>query len=236
MTGFDIVGMLLMLVTPVLLVVTFIRGLKRKSHKALGVVTIVCCVSCLVCAYLAPPAPKEEVIKDSPAVEEAKVEVSEDTKPEPIVQEVEPVVETPAPAEAIEEATPSPEEEQPPQEEGNFPETVETVPDLDPILVELGLLEVYPFDTRENGKIVIERARIYDSEDMQLNLTYEDGKLIYVQLTNIMYDAGSLWSNRTDKLKTTGSDFLVPDVEMYNDTDGVLAVLDWEARTIKRAE
>lgn len=231
MTGYDIVGMLLMLVTPVLLVVTFIRGLRRKPHKVLGVVAIVCCVACLVCAYLAPPAPKkEEVVKDSPVVEE--ITPQEDTKP----VEVEPVVETPAPAEAIEEAKPSPEEEQPPQEEGNFPETVETVPDLDPILVELGLLEVYPFDTRENGKMVIERARIYDSEDMQLNLTYEDGKLIYVQLTNIMYDAGSLWSNRTDKLKTTGSDFLVPDVEMYNDTDGVLAVLDWEARTIKRAE
>lgn len=234
MTGFDIIGMILMIATPVLLVVTFIRGLKRKSHKALGVVTIMCCVACLVCAYLAPPAPKkEEVVKDTPAVVEAVEEVEspaiEDTKP------VE-VVETPAPAEAIEEAKPSPEEEQPPQEEGNFPETVETVPDLDPILVELGLFEVYPFDTRENGKMVIERARIYDSEDMQLNLTYEDGKLIYVQLTNIMYDAGSLWSNRTDKLKTTGSDFLVPDVEMYNDTDGVLAVLDWEARTIKRAE
>jgi hypothetical protein len=234
MTGFDIVGMLLMLVTPVLLVVTFIRGLKRKSHKALGVVTIVCCVSCLVCAYLAPPAPVKEA-------EEVKVEVSEDTPAveeveSPVIEDTTPVVETPAPAEAIEEATPSPEEEQSPQEEGNFPETVETVPDLDPILVELGLLEVYPFDTRENGKMVIERARIYDSEDMQLNLTYEDGKLIYVQLTNIMYDAGSLWSNRTDKLKTTGSDFLVPDVEMYNDTDGVLAVLDWEARTIKRAE
>ena len=233
MTGFDIIGMILMLVTPILLIVTFIRGLKRKSHKTLGVVTIVCCVACLVCAYLAPPAPKEEVVKDSPAVVEAvESPVIEDTKP----VEVEPVVETPAPAEAIEEAKPSPEEERPPQEEGNFPETVETVPDLDPILVELGLLEVYPFDTRENGKMVIERARIYDSEDMQLNLTYEDGKLIYVQLTNIMYDAGSLWSNRTDKLKTTGSDFLVPDVEMYNDTDGVLAVLDWEARTIKRAE
>lgn len=232
MTGFDIIGMILMLVTPVLLIVTFIRGLKRKSHKTLGVVTIGCCVACLMCAYLAPSAPKkEEVVKDSPAVVEAVEEITpqEDTKP------VE-VVETPAPAEAIEEAKPSPEEEQPPQEEGNFPETVETVPDLDPILVELGLLEVYPFDTRENGKMVIERARIYDSEDMQLNLTYEDGKLIYVQLTNIMYDAGSLWSNRTDKLKTTGSDFLVPDVEMYNDTDGVLAVLDWEARTIKRAE
>lgn len=230
MTGFDIIGMILMLVTPILLIVTFIRGLKRKPHKALGVVTIGCCVACLVCAYLAPPAPKEEVVKDSPVVEE--ITPQEDTKP----VEVEPVVETPAPAEAIEETKPSPEEEQPPQEGGNFPETVETVPDLDPILVELGLLEVYPFDTRENGKMVIERARIYDSEDMQLNLTYEDGKLIYVQLTNIMYDAGSLWSNRTDKLKTTGSDFLVPDVEMYNDTDGVLAVLDWEARTIKRAE
>lgn len=232
MTGFDIIGMILMIVTPVLLIVTFIRGLKRKSHKTLGVVTIMCCVACLVCAYLAPSAPKkEEVVKDTPAVVEAVEEITpqEDTKP------VE-VVETPAPAEAIEEAKQSPEEEQPPQEEGNFPETVETVPDLDPILVELGLLEVYPFDTRENGKMVIERARIYDSEDMQLNLTYEDGKLIYVQLTNIMYDAGSLWSNRTDKLKTTGSDFLVPDVEMYNDTDGVLAVLDWEARTIKRAE
>jgi hypothetical protein len=234
MTGYDIVGMLLMLVTPVLLIVTFIRGLKRKSHKTLGVVTIVCCVACLVCAYLAPSAPKkEEVVKDSPAVVEAVEEVES-----PVIEDTKPVevVETPAPAEAIEEAKPSPEEEQPPQEEGNFPETVETVPDLDPILVELGLLEVYPFDTRENGKMVIERARIYDSEDMQLNLTYEDGKLIYVQLTNIMYDAGSLWSNRTDKLKTTGSDFLVPDVEMYNDTDGVLAVLDWEARTIKRAE
>jgi hypothetical protein len=234
MTGFDIIGMILMIVTPVLLIVTFIRGLKRKSHKTLGVVTIVCCVACLMCAYLAPSAPKkEEVVKDTPAVVEAVEEVES-----PVIEDTKPVevVETPAPAEAIEEAKPSPEEEQPPQEEGNFPETVETVPDLDPILVELGLLEVYPFDTRENGKMVIERARIYDSEDMQLNLTYEDGKLIYVQLTNIMYDAGSLWSNRTDKLKTTGSDFLVPDVEMYNDTDGVLAVLDWEARTIKRAE
>lgn len=233
MTGFDIVGMLLMVITPILLAVTIIRGLKRKSHKTLGVVTIVCCVACLVCAYLAPPAPKEEVAKDSPMVVEAVEEVESPA----VVEDTKPVeVETPAPAEAIEEAKPSPEEERPPQEEGNFPETVETVPDLDPILVELGLLEVYPFDTRENGKMVIERARIYDSEDMQLNLTYEDGKLIYVQLTNIMYDAGSLWSNRTDKLKTTGSDFLVPDVEMYNDTDGVLAVLDWEARTIKRAE
>ena len=235
MTGFDIVGMLLMLVTPVLLVITIIRGLKHKRHKELGVVTIVCCLACLVCAYLAPSVPRA----DEPTPVSTPVEVKE------VAEETEPEVETPAKAEAIVEAKESPEEvtgesspvfpaEETREQEENAP--VETVPDLDPILVELGLLEVEPFDRKENGKMEIVRARIYDSEDMQLNLTYEDGVLIYVQLTNIMYDAGSAWSNREDKLKTTGSDFLVPDVEMYNDIDGVLAVLDWEARTIKRAK
>ena len=234
MTGFDIVGMLLMVITPILLAVTIIRGLKRKPHKTLGIITIGCCITCLVCAYLAPSVPREE--EPEPTVVEAEEEV------EPVTVEEKEPVETPAPAEVIEEAKESPEEVSTPTRE-DFPESttreeepapVETVPDLDPILVELGLLEVHPFDTKENGRMEIVRARIFDSEDMQLNLTYEDGVLIYAQLTNIMYDAGSLWSNREDKLKTTGSDFLVADVEMYNDVDGVLAVLDWENRTIKR--
>lgn len=231
MTGFDIVGMLLMVITPILLIVTIVRGLRRKPHKILGCVTIGCCITCIVCAYLAPSVPRDE--SPAPTQEVAEVE----TTPAP-------VVETPAPAEVIVEADKSPEEVQTPTQEV-FPEittqeetgdsaSVETVPDIDPILVELGLLEVYPYDTVQNGKMEIVRARIYDSEDMQLNITYEDGVIIYVQLTNILYDAGGSWSNRTDQLHTGTSDFHVPDVEMYNDSDGVLAVLDWDKRTIKR--
>lgn len=112
---------------------------------------------------------------------------------------------------------------------------VEVTSDIeDEVLTELGLTEVHVVDDIENGKMRVVHAKIFDSKDMQVNITYEDDKIIYVQLTGIaeQYDN---WSTRKDKL-TVGTGLQgYSEVDMY--ADGVTyVVLNWDDKTLEKVK
>ncbi len=95
MTGIDIVGMLLMLISPVLLVITIAQGIRKKPYKAFGIATICCIILCIICAYLSPKVPKSESVADvkEANVPEIKEEESE-SEPKEAIQEKETLVST----------------------------------------------------------------------------------------------------------------------------------------------
>lgn len=99
------------------------------------------------------------------------------------------------------------------------------------ILTDLGLTYVHDMEVTENDRHTIIRGKIFDSDDLQLNITQEDGKIIYVQLSGIVED-NDVVSNRSDKLKLDVGLQGKKAVDMYSDTDGVLAVLNWQDKTL----
>ena len=112
--------------------------------------------------------------------------------------------------------------------------TDEEMKDINDILTSLGLTELHIEEYIENERMTIVLAKIYNSDNMQLNLTFEDHVLIYAQLTGIVETSNS-WSNRTDKLKLGVGLQGSSAVDMYSDTEGgILAVLDWEAKSLER--
>ena len=93
------------------------------------------------------------------------------------------------------------------------------------LLESMGLTEVHIIDVRKpNDKMQVIRARIFDDYTMQLNITTENGKIIYVQLTGIKADVLSMSSKWNGKAE----------VDMYSDTEGgVMATLNWQNRSMK---
>ncbi len=105
------------------------------------------------------------------------------------------------------------------------------------ILSSVGISEVYIKEyIPTTDTMGIAQGLIYDSEGIQLNLTFENNKLFFVELTGIVdnFDGDS---SREDKLDLGVGLQGKKNVEMYYDTDGgVLAVLDWQAKTLEKAE
>jgi hypothetical protein len=93
------------------------------------------------------------------------------------------------------------------------------------LLESMGLSEVHVMDVRKpNDKMSVMLARIFDDQTMQLNITTENGKIIYVQLTGIKADVLSMSSKWNGKAE----------VDMYSDTEGgVMATLNWQNRSMK---
>ena len=103
------------------------------------------------------------------------------------------------------------------------------------LLSSLGLTDVHDLDVMDNGKMRIIRAKIFDSEDLQLNITQEDDHIIYVQLTGIAEDFDA-YSNRTDKLDMGVGLQGKNQVDMYSDTEGgILAIINWGEKTLNKA-
>ena len=82
----------------------------------------------------------------------------------------------------------------------------------------------------------IVRGQIYDSPNLQLNVTLENRTIIHAEIAGIpdtKTEAYITWRGKL-KTKTVGT---VTSVEMYSDTEGgYLAVLDWETKTISGIE
>lgn len=103
------------------------------------------------------------------------------------------------------------------------------------LLSELGFTDITVEDVTENGRMRIITAKIFDSEDLQLNITQENDTIIYVQLAGIVED-NDVVSNRSDKLDLDVGLQGQKTVDMYSDTDGgILAVLNWQDKTIRKA-
>jgi hypothetical protein len=112
--------------------------------------------------------------------------------------------------------------------------TDQEILDFTTLLYSLGLTEIKELTITNNGIMDIIFAKIFDSEDLQLNITCEKHVIIYVELTGIVEDFDE-WSNRTDKLDLgvglQGQD----NVSLYSDTQGgMMAILDWNEKSLSK--
>ena len=114
--------------------------------------------------------------------------------------------------------------------------TNDEITSCEEVLEKLGLTEIYIMDFTNNGLMDNLRARIFNSENLQLNVTFENHIAIYVELTGVM-GKNEAWSNRTDKLALGVGLQGQENVPMYSDTEGgVLAVLNWNDKELSKAE
>lgn len=227
----DFIGMTAMCLLPISLVTLIVRKVKKQSCKAYLILFLVIFAVFAVCLLISgiasydpnAPVPVKEQVEEETPTQEVEVEPVEEQVTE--TQEQTQQVSEDEPANVTDDNA----------EVGEVDDTSPASPakeEVDPILQSCGITEYEAFFDNENGKMRIVQARIFDSKDMQLNITYEDGVIIYVELTGIMEDFDT-WSNRTDKLDLgvglQGKDAVV----LYSDTEGgVLAVLDWENKTL----
>ena len=87
----------------------------------------------------------------------------------------------------------------------------------------IGVTDFYDVSIVDNDPMTIVRGKIYDSEDLQLNVMLENRQIIYVEL------AGGKVKWKTVNTKKA--------VELYSDTEGgYLGVLDWDNKTISEYE
>ena len=100
----------------------------------------------------------------------------------------------------------------------------------------IGISDYHDVDIHENGIMHIVRGKVYDSNELQLNVTLENRKIIYVALAGIpdtKTEAYINWRGQL-KFKTVGT---TTSVDLYSDTDGgYLAKVDWENKTISAIE
>lgn len=100
------------------------------------------------------------------------------------------------------------------------------------ILTNVGIRDYHDVEVFENGRMHIVRGKIYDSKDLQVNVTLEDRKIIYVQLAGIPAEKTEAYINWRGKIKfkTEGTK---KGVDLYYDINGgYVAKLDWENNTI----
>ena len=100
------------------------------------------------------------------------------------------------------------------------------------ILTNVGITDFHDVEVFENGRMHIVRGKIYDSKILQLNVTLEDRKIIYVQLAGIPAEETEAYINWRGKIKfkKVGTK---KGVDLYYDVSGgYVAKLDWEKKTI----
>lgn len=104
------------------------------------------------------------------------------------------------------------------------------------ILNNIGIKSFHDVDITENGIMHVIRGKIFDSENLQLNITLENRKIIYISLAGIPANKTEAYINWRGKLKIRTVD-TTTSVDMYSDTEGgYLAKLDWESKTISEYE
>lgn len=104
------------------------------------------------------------------------------------------------------------------------------------VLDTIGVSDYHDVDVIENGAMHIVRGKIYDSDNLQLNVTLENRSIIYVELAGIPDQKTEAYINWRGKLKTKTVDTITA-VELYSDTEGgYLAVLDWDTKTVSEYE
>lgn len=110
--------------------------------------------------------------------------------------------------------------------------TEEEISSYEEILTNVGIIDYHDVEVFENGRMHIVRGKIYDSENLQVNVTLEDRKIIYVQLAGIPAEKTEAYINWRGKIKfeTVGTK---KGVDLYYDiSGGYVAKLDWENNTI----
>lgn len=110
--------------------------------------------------------------------------------------------------------------------------TSEEISSYKEILTNVGITDYHDIDVIENGRMHIVRGKIYDSKNLQLNITLEDRKIILVELAGIPTDKTEAYINWRGKLKfkKVGTK---KSIDLYYDMDGgYVAKIDWENKII----
>lgn len=100
------------------------------------------------------------------------------------------------------------------------------------IIETVGVAEFHDVEIIENGIMHIIRGKIYDSSNLQLNVTLEKREIIYIELAGIPDVKNVPYINWRGKLKNKRVN-TVTSVELYSDTEGGYeGVLVWEDKFI----
>lgn len=104
------------------------------------------------------------------------------------------------------------------------------------VLDTVGVTDFHDVTIVDNDPMTIVRGKIYDSENLQLNVTLENHQIIYVELAGIPDTKTEAYLNWRGKIKWKKADTKKA-VDLYSDTEGgYLAALDWESKTIAEYE
>lgn len=104
------------------------------------------------------------------------------------------------------------------------------------ILDTLGITDFHDVEITENGVMHIVRGKIFNSSNLQVNMTLENRAVIYVEIAGIPDTKTEAYINWRGKIKVKTVDTKTT-AEMYSDTEGgYLAVLDWDTKTISEYE
>lgn len=100
----------------------------------------------------------------------------------------------------------------------------------------VGVTDFHDVSIVDNNPMTVVRGKIYDSEDLQLNVTLENRQIIYVELAGIPDTKTEAYLNWRGKVKWKTVDTKKA-VDLYSGTEGgYLAVLDWGNKTISKYE
>ena len=100
----------------------------------------------------------------------------------------------------------------------------------------VGVTDFHDISIVDNDPMTVICGKIYDSEDLLLNVTLENHQIIYVGLAGIPDTKAEAYLNWRGKLKWKTVDTKKA-VDLYSDTEGgYLGVLDWDNKTISEYE
>lgn len=106
----------------------------------------------------------------------------------------------------------------------------------DEILTTVGITDFHDVELIDNGTMHIVRGKIFDSDVLQVNVTLENRKIIFVELAGIPATNTEAYINWRGKIKFRTVD-TKKSVDLYYDVDGgYVARLDWENKMIEPIE
>ena len=104
------------------------------------------------------------------------------------------------------------------------------------ILTTVGITDYHDVEVIENGAMHIVRGKIFDSDDLQVNVTLENREIILVELAGIPATNTEAYINWRGKIKFRTVDTKKA-VDLYYDVDGgYVAKFDWENKMIEPIE
>lgn len=110
------------------------------------------------------------------------------------------------------------------------------IAEYETVLTTIGVTDLHDVEIIDNDPMHIVIGKIFDSDNLQLNMTLENCTIIYAEIAGIPDTKTEAYINWRGQLKTKTVD-TVTSVEMYSDTEGgYLAVLDWKSKTISEYE
>lgn len=114
--------------------------------------------------------------------------------------------------------------------------TDDEIASYDEILTTVGITDYHDVEVIENGVMHIVRGKIFDSDDLQVNVTLENRKIILVELAGIPATNTEAYINWRGKIKFRTVDTKKA-VDLYYDVDGgYVAKFDWENKMIEPIE